>query len=60
MNNSDQNLVNLRKEIKVNELSEGDQKNLTLAIEDALKEVVSGKSKKNDQLENDRNLVTAD
>ena len=35
LNNSDKNIVNLRKEIEVNELSRGDQKNLTLAIEDA-------------------------
>ena len=39
LKNSDQNFVNLRKEITVNELIKGDQKNLTSAIEDALKEV---------------------
>ena len=48
LNNSNQNLVNLRKEIKVNELSKGDQKNLTLAIEDALREVVNSNEEKND------------
>ena len=51
LNNSDQNLVNLRKQIKVNELSVGDQKNLTLAIEDALREVVNSNEEKNDEPE---------
>ena len=51
LNNSDQNLVNLRKEIKVNELNRGDQKNLTLAIEDALREVVNSNEEKNDEPE---------
>ena len=51
LNNSDQNLVNLRKEIKVNKLSRGDQKNLTLAIEDALREVVNSNEEKNDERE---------
>ena len=51
LKNSDQNLVNLRKEIKVNELSSGDQKNLTLAIEDALREVVNSNEEKNDEPE---------
>ena len=51
LNNSDQNSVNLRKEIKVNELSRGDQKNLTLAIEDALREVVNSNEEKNDERE---------
>ena len=51
LNNSDQNLVNLRKEIKVNELNNGDQKNLTLAIEDALREVVNSNEEKNDEPE---------
>jgi hypothetical protein len=51
LKNSDQNLVNLRKEIKVNELSRGDQKNLTLAIEDALREVVNSNEEKNDEPE---------
>ena len=51
LNNSDQNLVNLRKEITVNELSRGDQKNLTLAIEDALREVVNSNEEKNDEPE---------
>ena len=51
LNNSDQNLVNLRKEIKVNKLSRGDQKNLTLAIEDALRKVVNSNEEKNDEPE---------
>ena len=51
LNNSDQNLVNLRKEIKVNKLNRGDQKNLTLAIEDALREVVNSNEEKNDEPE---------
>ena len=41
LKNSDQNFVNLRKEIKINEISKDDQKNLTSAIEDALREVVN-------------------
>ena len=51
MKNSDQNFVNLRKEIKVNKLSRGDQKSLTLAIEDALREVVNSNEEKNDEPE---------
>ena len=51
LNNSDQNLVNIGKEIKANELSRGDQKNLTLAIEDALREVVNSNEEKNDEPE---------
>ena len=42
LNKTDENLTNLRKEIKTKEFEEGDQKNFTLAIEDALKQVVSG------------------
>ena len=42
LNKTDENLTDLRKQIKTNEFGEGDQKNLTLAIEDALKEVVNG------------------
>ena len=42
LNKTDENLTNLRKEIKTKEFGEGDQKNFTLAIEDALKQVVSG------------------
>ncbi len=49
LNSSDQNLVNLRKEIKINELNNGDQKNLTLAIEDALRELVDSNEEKNDE-----------
>ena len=51
LNNSGRNLVNLRKEIKVDELSRGDQKNLSLAIEDALREVVNSNEEKNDETE---------
>ena len=51
LKNSDQNFVNLRKEITVNELIKGDQKNLTSAIEDALKEVVNSNEEKNDEPE---------
>ena len=51
LKNSDQNFVNLRKEITVNELIKGDQKNLTSAIEDALKEVVNGNEEKNNEPE---------
>ncbi len=51
LNSSDQNLVNLRKEIKVNELNNDDQKNLTIAIEDALREVVNSNQEKNDEPE---------
>ena len=51
LNNSDENLVNIGKEIKANELSRGDQKNLTLAIEDALREVVNSNDEKNDEPE---------
>ena len=42
LNKTDENLTNLRKEIKTNEFVEGDQKNLPSAIEDALKEVIIG------------------
>ena len=41
LNKTDQNFVNLREQIKSNGLSEGGQKDLTLAIEDALKEIVN-------------------
>ena len=51
LKNSDQNFVNLRKEITVNELIKGDQKNLTSAIEDALKEVVNSNKEKNNEPE---------
>ena len=51
LKNSDQNFVNLRKEITVNELIKGDQKNLTSAIEDALKEVVNSNEEKNNEPE---------
>ena len=49
LKNSEQNFVNLRKEIKANELSNGDQKNLNLAIEDALREIVNSDEEKNDE-----------
>ena len=42
LNKADQNSVNLRTEIKSNELTKDDQKDLTIAIEEALKEVVNG------------------
>ena len=51
LKNSDQNFVNLRKEITVNELIKGDQKNLTSAIEDALREVVNSNEEKNNEPE---------
>ena len=51
LKNSDQSFVNLRKEIKVNELSKGDKKSLTSAIEDALREVVNSNEEKNNGLE---------
>ena len=51
LKNSDQNFVSLRKEIKVNELSKGDQKNFTSAIEDALREVMNSNQEKNNELE---------
>ncbi len=51
LKNSDQNFVNLRKEIKFNELGKDDQKNLTSAIEDALREVVDSNEEKNDEPE---------
>ena len=41
LNKTDQNFVNLREEIKTNELSKSDKKDLSLAIEDALNEVVN-------------------
>ena len=48
LNKTDENLTDLRKQLKANEFGEGDQKNLTLAIEDALKEVVNGDVDEND------------
>ena len=41
LSRTDQNFVNLREEIKTNELSKSDKKDLSLAIEDALNEVVN-------------------
>ena len=41
LNKTDRNFVNLREEIKTNELSKSDKKDLSLAIEDALNEVVN-------------------
>ena len=41
LNRADQNFVNLREEIKTNEVSKSDRKDLSLAIEDALNEVVN-------------------
>ena len=47
LNETDQNFVNLRKEIKINELRKGDNKDLSSAIEDALKEVVNNVEENN-------------
>ena len=41
LNKTDRNFVKLREEIKTNELSKSDKKDLSLAIEDALNEVVN-------------------
>ena len=41
LNKVDQNTENLRKEIRIDENGKSDKKDLTLAIEDALKEVVN-------------------
>jgi len=49
LNKADQNSVNLRTEIKSNELTKDDQKDLTIAIEEALKEVVNTNIKVKDQ-----------
>ena len=49
LNRTDQNFVNLREEIKTNELSKSDKKDLSLAIEDALNEVVNS-AQETDQL----------
>ncbi len=51
LHNAEQNFVNLRKKIEINEVSKDEQKNLNLAIEDALNEVVNSNLKKNDRLE---------
>tara|TARA_Y100001968_G_scaffold325297_1_gene366291 strand:- start:1322 stop:2041 length:720 start_codon:yes stop_codon:yes gene_type:complete len=51
LNKTDQNLVNLRKEIKTNKLIDSGQKDLTSAIEAALREVVNINLKENNQLE---------
>ena len=50
LNKTDQNFVNLQKELKNNELSNGDKKDLSLVIEEALNEVVNN-TKQTDQLE---------
>ena len=49
LNRTDQNFVNLREEIRTNELSKSDKKDLSLAIEDALNEVVNS-AQETDQL----------
>ena len=49
LNRPDQNFVNLREEIKTNELSKNDKNELSLAIEDALNEVVNS-AQETDQL----------
>ena len=41
LNRTDQNFINLREEIKTNELSKSDKRDLSLAIENALNEVVT-------------------
>ena len=51
LNKPDQNSVNLRKDIKTNELIDGGQKDLTSAIEAALRKVVNIKLNENDQFE---------
>ncbi len=48
LNKADQSFEKLRKEIKVNEVVEGDHMDLNLAIEDALKEVVNRSADAND------------
>ena len=50
LNKTDQKFANLREEIRNNELSKSDKKDLSSAIEDALKEVVKS-AQENDQLE---------
>ena len=50
LNKADQNTANLREEIKINENGKSDKKDLSLAIENALKEVVNN-AEENDQLE---------
>ena len=49
LNTTDRNFVNFREEIKTNELSKSDKKDLSLAIEDALNEVVNS-AQETDQL----------
>ena len=49
LNKADQNSANLRTEIKSNELPKDDQKDLTIAIEEALEEVVKSNIKVKDQ-----------
>ena len=51
LNKPDQNSVNLRKDIKTNELIDGGQTDLTSAIEAALRQVVNIKLNENDQFE---------
>ena len=51
LNDTDQGNINILEEIKTHQLGEGDAKDLNLAIEDALKQVVYGKIKANDLLE---------
>ena len=49
LNKDDQNFGNLRKKVKSNEFSKDDQKDLTVAIEEALEEVVNSTIKVKDQ-----------
>ena len=51
LDKSDQNFADIGKELRMNEHSTGDKKDLTLAIEDAIKKVVNNNVKENDQLE---------
>ena len=50
LNKADQNTANLQKKIKINEKGKSDKKDLSLAIENALKEVVNN-VEENEQLE---------
>ena len=50
LNKADQNTANLQKKIKINENGKSDKKDLSLAIENALKEVVNN-VEENEQLE---------
>ena len=51
LNENNENLANFRKELNINESNNSDQKELTVAIEEALKEVVNINIKENDRFE---------